>query len=90
MTQRNETVVFENDRVRVLRRHHGPHEAQSETSRGDRLVVYLHDGRVIRTEGGKREEIAHRAGDVVWRQQSSHAIKNAGDSAHEVLIVELK
>jgi hypothetical protein len=90
MTQKNEKVVFENDKVRVLRRHHGPREAQGETSRGDRLIIYLQDGRVVRTEGSKREEIAHRTGDVVWRPKSRHAIENAGEGAHEVLIVELK
>ena len=43
-----------------------------------------------RTEGGKREEVVHRSGDVVWRPKSNHLIENAGASAHEVLIVELK
>jgi hypothetical protein len=90
MTQKQGTVVFENNKVRVLRRHHGPRETQPQVSRGDRLVIYLKDGRVTRKEGGKHEEIAHSAGDVVWRPQSSHAIENVGENAHEVLIVELK
>jgi len=90
MSQTNETVVFENDKLRVYRRHHGPHEIHGEVSRGDRLIVYLQDGRVTRTESGKREEVAHRSGDVVWRPKSNHLIENAGASAHEVLIVELK
>ncbi|KAF2989013.1 hypothetical protein OGR47_15030 [Methylocystis sp. MJC1] len=90
MTQKNEKLVLENDKVRVLRRHHKPHEAQGEASRGDRLIIYLEDGRVTRTEGGKREEIAHSAGDVVWRPKSRHVIENAGEGVNEVLIVELK
>lgn len=83
-------IEFENDRVRVSRVRHHAREAGAPVARGDRLIVYLHDGHVTRTEGGKREEIRHKAGEVVWRPRSQHAIKHEEDGQHEVLIIELK
>jgi translation initiation factor IF-1 len=84
------TVEFENDRVRVTRVRHDKHERRPHIARGDRLVVYLDDGEVVREEGGKTETIRHKRGDVVWRAQSTHRIANALDAPHEALIVELK
>lgn len=83
-------VEFENERVRVLRVTHGHRERHSETSRSDRLIIYLRDGRVGRAEGGKHEEIQRKAGDVVWRGRSQHQIENKNDAEHEVIIVEFK
>jgi hypothetical protein len=90
MAQSGANVVFENERIRVLRRQSGPHERDSHESRHDRLIVYLHDGHVIRTENGKQEEIRRSAGDVVWRNRSQHQIENLKGTDHEVIIVELK
>jgi hypothetical protein len=83
-------IEFENDRVRVSRVKHGGHETAAAVSRHDRLIVYLHDGHITRTEGGQREEIRRKAGDVVWRPRSQHDIKHEGEGEHEVLIIEIK
>ena len=83
-------VEFENDRVRVLRVNHSQRERHPPVSRHDRLIIYLNEGRVIRTEGKKQEEFRRKAGDVVWRSRSQHQIENIKDTDHEVLIVELK
>jgi hypothetical protein len=85
-----ETVEFENDRVRVLRVKHAAREQHPRTSRRDRLIIYLRDGHIKRTEGGKQEEIRRKAGEVVWKDRSQHQIENITVSEHEVLIVELK
>jgi hypothetical protein len=84
------TVEFENDRVRVLRIKHWRHERHAETSRSDRLVIYLNQGHVRRSEGGKSEEIERKAGEIVWRSRSQHQVENLDDTDHEVVIVELK
>lgn len=87
-----DSVILENDRVRVLRVQHAGRE-RKVGSRHDRLIIYLNDGQVIRTEHGKqpkREEIQRKAGDVVWRAASEHEIENAKPTKHEVIIVEFK
>jgi hypothetical protein len=85
-------VVFENDRVRVLRVRHSPRKKHPPASRRDRLIIYLNDGHIRRGEtgAGKPEEIERKLGDVVWKEHSQHEIENLKDSDHEVIIVELK
>lgn len=85
-------VVFENDRVRVLRARHSSHEKHPPASRRDRVIIYLNDGHIRRGEtgGGRTEEIHRKSGDVVWKEHSQHEIENLRDSDHEVIIVELK
>jgi hypothetical protein len=84
------TVELENERVRVLRVKHAGRERHPRATRGDRLIIYLNDGHITRTENGRQDRFRHKAGDVVWRGSSQHQIENMIDSHHEVLIVELK
>jgi hypothetical protein len=84
------TVEFENDQVRVLRVKHTGREQAAQSSRLDRLIIYLNEGRVRRTENSKQEVVRHKAGDVVWRNRSRHEIENLNDVDHEVVIVEMK
>jgi hypothetical protein len=84
------TLEFENDKVKVTRVKHAGRERHPPTSRGDRLVIYLNDGDITRSENGQRNRIQHKTGDVVWRGSSEHQIENMDDSRHEVLVVELK
>lgn len=83
-------VEFENERVRILRVKHAGRERHPQTSRHDRVIIYLNDGRVARTEGGKKEEIRRKAGEVVWKNRSQHDIENLKDTNHEVIVIELK
>ena len=85
-----EKVQFENDRVRVLRVEHEGGEGHAPSSKSDRLIIYLNDGQVKRTENGKQEVLRHKAGDVVWRNRSQHQIENLKDGPHAVIIVEFK
>jgi hypothetical protein len=84
------TIEFENDRVRVLRVKLAGRERHPQASKKDRLIIYLNEGRVARTENGKQEEIRRKAGEVVWKKGSQHHIENLSDAEHEVIIVELK
>jgi hypothetical protein len=83
-------VELENDRVRVLRVKYSGRSDQSSATRGDRLIVYLEAGHVVRTGDGNKEAIHRKRGDVVWRDHSSHQISNVDDSPHEVVIIEFK
>lgn len=83
-------IEFENDRVRVERvKLMGP-SSQVPKKRNDRLIVYLRDAHIARTDNERREEIHRRAGDVVWQRGSEHQIDVLNDGEHEVLIIELK
>jgi len=84
------TVEFENDRVKVLRVKHAARERHPNTSRHDRLIIYLTEGHVMRTENGKQEEVRRKAGEVVWKKSSEHLIENLKDTSHEAIIVEFK
>ena len=89
MTAKIDTVL-ENDRVVVRRvKHSGPGPVSS-AERGDRLVIYLKDAHITRTEDGHQEHIRRKAGDVVWRAGSRHEVELAEGAEHEVLIVEFK
>jgi hypothetical protein len=83
-------VEFENDRVKVLRVTHGSRETHPVVSRNDRLVIYLNDGHVIRSESGNTVHHRRKAGEVVWRARSQHQVENAKESEHDVIIVEFK
>lgn len=90
MATAEENVVLENDDVVVRRIRHSEQGRVSSVKRRKRLVVYLKDAHVLRTEGGHREEIRRKAGDVVWRPSSEHEIELIEGGDHEVLIIELK
>ncbi len=83
-------VVFENDRVRVLRYTDAP---------GDRTTPHAHPDSVMVTLSGFRRRLhggdGHRdvelpAGMAGWLPAQEHAGENIGDTATEVVFVELK
>jgi hypothetical protein len=72
-------VEFENDQVRVLRIHYGPHEQSPEHEHIlNRVVLFLNEQR-----GGKRDEV-HLSGAV------THVEKNDLDTGVDRIAVELK
>jgi hypothetical protein len=90
MTPMDGDIVLDNDRVVVRRiKGSGPGPVSS-ARRHDRLVIYLQDAHIRRTEGGHQEEIRRRAGDVAWRPASDHEIELIEGDEHEVLIIEFK
>ena len=85
------SVVLENERVRVLRYHDKP---------GDRTLQHAHPDYVLYAEStferrltfpdGRKQEVAVKAGSVVWMKGHIHIGENIGDTNTEVIIVELK
>lgn len=84
-------VEFENDQVRVLRIHYGPHEKSVMHSHPAGVAVFLTDGdskfifpdgtSVVRTSKG---------GQVRWTAGETHLPENLSDSPSDVVLVELK
>jgi len=86
----DQSVEFENERVRVLRVRVDAGDSHRPPSRNDRVLVWLTGAEHVRREpNSKSESLQRRPGEVVWRSASEHQIDNHGD-AHEVLIIELK
>jgi quercetin dioxygenase-like cupin family protein len=84
-------VEFENDRVRVLRVHYGPHEKSVMHSHPDCVVVFQNDVHCSFTfPDGKTEEHRIRAGETMFTTAGSHLPENLGDQGIDVVLVELK
>lgn len=91
MTNGEEKVEFENDRVKVVRVRLRKGEKAPVRTRKDRVIVWLTDSLHARTESsGKKEEFRRKVGDIAWRSASQHQVENLGEGRHEVIIVELK
>ena len=85
-------VEFENDQVRVLRAHLGPHESlPSHEHTLNRVTVFITDQNILSTApDGKTQTQQHKAGDVTWGTPLTHKEQNLNDAPFEVLVVELK
>lgn len=84
-------VVFENDRVRVLKIHYGPHEKSVMHSHPDGVVTFLTDERVkFNKADGTSQESSGKAGDTMWTPAGTHLPENLGDTPLEGILVELK
>ena len=84
-------VEFENDRVRVLRVHYGPHESTAMHSHPAELVVRLTDGftRASFPDGTSRETKG-AAGAISWPEPTTHAVENLGNQTLENIEIEFK
>ena len=85
------TVVFENERVRVLKIHYGPHEKSVMHSHPDGVVTFLADEHVKFTmPDGTSKESSGKTGDTLWSPAETHLPENLGDTPVEGILVELK
>jgi hypothetical protein len=84
------SVLFENDRVRVLEYRDQP---------GDRTMAHRHPDSVMYTLGsfrrrlsqdGRQVDVALPAGQVRWVGAQEHSGENIGDTATHSIFVELK
>jgi beta-alanine degradation protein BauB len=85
-------VVAENDQVRVLRYHYGPHEKSARHSHPNNTVdVALTKGRVrLVSSDGTSVEHSVEAGAVNLNPASTHIVENLGDTPFEGLSIEPK
>jgi quercetin dioxygenase-like cupin family protein len=84
------TVVFENDRVRVLEYRDEPGHRTTEHSHPDSVMVTLSsfDRRLI--VGDRTREVSLESGQAAWLPAQSHAGENIGGTATHSIFVELK
>ena len=85
------TVVSENEQVRILRVHYGPHEKSVMHSHPATVAVFLTDAKGQFTyPDGKKEAFAPKAGDSQYAPAATHLPENTGDAGMDVIVVELK
>src|SRR5438309_10299386 len=85
------SVISENDQVRILKAHYGPHEKSVMHSHPNAVAVYLTDGNVVfHLPDGKTQESSGKAGGAMFTPAGVHLPENVGDKDMEVIVVELK
>jgi len=85
------TVVSENDQVRILKVHYGPHEKSVMHSHPNTVAVFLTDAKGTFTfPDGEKQDFAVKAGDSQYSAAASHLPENTGDKEMELIVVELK
>ena len=85
------SVVSENDQVRILKVHYGPHEKSVMHSHPNTVAVFLTDATGTFTfPDGKKQDFTVKAGDAQYSAAGTHLPENTGDKALEVIVTELK
>jgi quercetin dioxygenase-like cupin family protein len=84
-------VLLENDQVRVLeyRLNAGEKEPMHSHPAG---VVYVLSGAKLNFSypDGRTEERAAATGETIWRDPTTHAVENVGDTEAHAIAVDLK
>jgi len=84
-------VIFENDRVRVLRIRYGPGEKSVLHGHWPGVAIPLVDGTMrFADKAGKTMDQSLPANSVIWETGDPHLPENLGDKPVEVVLVELK
>ncbi len=84
------TVVSENDQIRILRAHYGPHEKSVMHSHPANVAVFLSDSSgKFQFPDGKIQEFTTKTGDAAYSPALKH-LPESGDKEVNVIIVELK
>ena len=85
------TVISENDQVRILKIHYGPHEKSIMHSHPASVVVYLSGGNVkFHMPDGKTMDANGKAGEAMYGEGITHNPENMSDKPMEAILVELK
>ncbi len=85
------TVVSENDQVRILKVHYGPHEKSVMHSHPATVAVFLTDAKGQFTyPDGKKDSFAPKAGQAQYSAGATHLPENTGDTGMDLVLVELK
>ena len=85
------TVVSENDKVRIVKVHYGPHEKSVMHSHPDSVAVFLTDSSAEFTlPDGKKQTMSLKAGEAQFTPASTHLPQNTSDKGMDLILVELK
>jgi quercetin dioxygenase-like cupin family protein len=85
------SVVSENDQVRILKVHYGPHEKSIMHSHPNLVAVFLNDatGQFILADG-KKQAFTAKGGEAQFTPAGIHLPENTGDNGMDLILVELK
>jgi quercetin dioxygenase-like cupin family protein len=85
------TVVSENDQVRIVKVHYGPHDKSVMHSHPNSVAVFLNDSKGQFTfPDGKKQDFTGKAGDAQYEDAVVHLPENTGDKGMDLILVELK
>lgn len=85
------TVVTDNDQVRILKVHYGPHEKSVMHSHPATVAVFLSDAKGQFTfPDGKKQDFTAKTGESQYTPAQAHLPENTGDTPLDVIVVELK
>lgn len=84
------SVVFENDRVRVLAYLDHPGERTSPHAHPDSVMVTLSSFRRRLHHGDTARDVALDAGQAHWLPAQEHAGENVGEADTRTIFIELK
>ena len=85
------TVMSENDQVRILKVHYGPHEKSVMHSHPNSVAVFLNDSKAQFTAAdGTKTDMAFKAGDAQSTLAGTHLPENVGDTGMDLILIELK
>jgi quercetin dioxygenase-like cupin family protein len=84
-------VEFENDRIRILRVHYGPHQKLAMHEHPAKVAVCLTNFHMHRAApDGTASEGTCAAGSANWREPEKHAVENLDEAPAETIEIELK
>lgn len=85
------TILFENDRVRLLEVRISPGDGFGMHGHPDYVVYKLGGGKVRFTSpSGETEEAELPPGAAIWRDAEEHSTENVGTTEVRALLFELK
>jgi quercetin dioxygenase-like cupin family protein len=85
------SVITENDQVRILKVHYGPHEKSIMHSHPNVVAVFLSDGKgTFNLPDGKTQDFTYKTGDAQFTPAGTHLPENTGDKSMDLIVVELK
>ena len=84
------TVVFENDRVRVLEYTDKPGDRTTPHGHPDSVMYTLSSFRRKLIHGDEERDVELTAGGAFWVPAQQHAGENTGDTETHTVFVELK
>jgi quercetin dioxygenase-like cupin family protein len=84
------TVLFENDRVRVLEYRDKPGDRTTPHRHPDSVMYTLGSFRRRLSQNGRQVDVELSPGQVRWVSAQEHSGENIGDTGSHSLFVELK
>lgn len=85
------TLLFENERVRVMQVTFQPGDKIAMHSHPDHVTTFVTEGTLMLTyPDGSTKEISGKPGDSFWIPAEAHAAENTGTTEVRGIVVELK